>query len=75
MDADGWFEVRTVRAVRAVRAARRRSIRRMSAISVGHTAPGAERQASRLPAFQTADPAHIDLFAAGWHSGPLLPSW
>jgi hypothetical protein len=30
----------------------------------GHTAPEAERQASRLPAFQAADPAHIDLFAA-----------
>ena len=32
--------------------------------SGGHTAPEAERQASRLPAFQAADPAHIDLFAA-----------
>ena len=32
--------------------------------SGGHTAPQAERQASRLPAFQHADPAHIDLFAA-----------
>ena len=32
--------------------------------SGGHTAPDAERQASRLPAFQAADPAHIDLFAA-----------
>jgi hypothetical protein len=32
--------------------------------SGGHTAHEAERQASRLPAFQTADPAHIDLFAA-----------
>jgi len=32
--------------------------------SGGHTAPEAERQASRLPAFETADPAHIDLFAA-----------
>ncbi len=32
--------------------------------SGGHTAPEAERQASRLPAFQTADPAHVDLFAA-----------
>ena len=31
--------------------------------SGGHTAPEAERQASRLPAFQAADPAHIDLFA------------
>lgn len=32
--------------------------------SGGHTAPEAERQASRLPAFQAADPAHVDLFAA-----------
>jgi hypothetical protein len=32
--------------------------------SGGHTAPEAERQASRLPAFQGADPAHVDLFAA-----------
>jgi hypothetical protein len=32
--------------------------------SGGHTAREAERQASRLPAFQAADPAHIDLFAA-----------
>ena len=32
--------------------------------SGGHTATQAERQASRLPAFQAADPAHIDLFAA-----------
>jgi hypothetical protein len=32
--------------------------------SGGHTAPEAERQAIRLPAFQNADPAHIDLFAA-----------
>jgi hypothetical protein len=32
--------------------------------SGGHTAPEAERQASRLPAFQAANPAHIDLFAA-----------
>jgi len=32
--------------------------------SGGHTAPEAERQASRLPAFRSADPAHIDLFAA-----------
>jgi hypothetical protein len=32
--------------------------------SGGHTAPEAERQASRLPAFRAADPAHIDLFAA-----------
>jgi hypothetical protein len=32
--------------------------------SGGHTAPEAERQAGRLPAFQAADPAHIDLFAA-----------
>jgi len=32
--------------------------------SGGHTAHEAERQASRLPAFQSADPAHIDLFAA-----------
>jgi len=31
--------------------------------SGGHTAHEAERQASRLPAFQAADPAHIDLFA------------
>lgn len=30
----------------------------------GHTAPEAERQASRLPAFRAADPAHVDLFAA-----------
>jgi hypothetical protein len=30
----------------------------------GHTAHQAERQASRLSAFQAADPAHIDLFAA-----------
>ncbi|HET9897928.1 MAG TPA: hypothetical protein VFQ44_23610 [Streptosporangiaceae bacterium] len=29
--------------------------------SGGHTAPEAQRQASRLPAFQNADPAHIDL--------------
>ncbi len=32
--------------------------------SGGHTAHEAERQASRLPAFQAANPAHIDLFAA-----------
>ena len=32
--------------------------------SGGHTAPEAERQASRLSAFPAADPAHIDLFAA-----------
>ena len=32
--------------------------------SGGHTAHEAERQASRLPAFQAADPAHVDLFAA-----------
>jgi hypothetical protein len=32
--------------------------------SGGHTAREAERQASRLPAFQAANPAHIDLFAA-----------
>ena len=32
--------------------------------SGGHTATEAERQASRLAAFQAADPAHIDLFAA-----------
>ena len=32
--------------------------------SGGHTAPEAQRQASRLPAFQAADPAHVDLFAA-----------
>jgi hypothetical protein len=31
--------------------------------SGGHTVHEAERQASRLPAFQAADPAHIDLFA------------
>jgi hypothetical protein len=31
--------------------------------SGGHSAPEAERQASRLPAFRAADPAHIDLFA------------
>jgi hypothetical protein len=31
--------------------------------SGGHTAPEAERQASRLPAFLAADPAHINLFA------------
>jgi hypothetical protein len=31
--------------------------------SGGHTAYEAERQASRLPAFQAADPAHIGLFA------------
>lgn len=31
--------------------------------SGGHTALEAERQASRLPAFRAADPAHIDLFA------------
>ena len=31
--------------------------------SGGHTAPDAERQACRLPAFRTADPAHVDLFA------------
>jgi len=31
--------------------------------SGGHTAHRAERQASRLPAFRAADPAHIDLFA------------
>jgi hypothetical protein len=31
--------------------------------SGGHTAPEAEQQASRLPAFRAADPAHIDLFA------------
>jgi hypothetical protein len=30
----------------------------------GHTAPEAEQQASRLPAFRSADPAHVDLFAA-----------
>ncbi|HET9972437.1 MAG TPA: hypothetical protein VFQ68_29665 [Streptosporangiaceae bacterium] len=30
----------------------------------GHTAHEAERQASRLPAFQAADPAYVDLFAA-----------
>lgn len=33
--------------------------------SGGHTAPEAERQASRLPAFQAADPAHIDLCVPG----------
>jgi hypothetical protein len=32
--------------------------------SGGFIAPAAERQASRLPAFKEADPAHIDLFAA-----------
>jgi hypothetical protein len=32
--------------------------------SGGHTAPKAERQASRLPVFQAADSAHIDLFVA-----------
>jgi hypothetical protein len=32
--------------------------------SGGHTAHEAERQAFRLPAFQAADPAHVDLFAA-----------
>ena len=32
--------------------------------SGGHTAPQAEQQATRLPAFQAANPAHIDLFAA-----------
>jgi hypothetical protein len=32
--------------------------------SGGHSASEAEGQASRLPAFQAADPAHIDLFAA-----------
>ena len=32
--------------------------------SGGHTAHEAERQASRLSAFQAAYPAHIDLFAA-----------
>jgi hypothetical protein len=32
--------------------------------SGGHTAPQAEQQANRLPAYQTANPAHIDLFAA-----------
>lgn len=31
--------------------------------SGGHTAPEAERHASRLPAFRAADPEHIDLFA------------
>lgn len=31
--------------------------------SGGHTAHEAERQASRLPAYQAADPAHVDLFA------------
>jgi hypothetical protein len=31
--------------------------------SGGHTAHQAERQASRLPAFRAADPAHVDLFA------------
>jgi thiamine kinase-like enzyme len=39
--------------------------------SGGHTASQAEQQASRLPAFQAANPAHIDLFAAAnvrlWH--------
>lgn len=32
--------------------------------SGGHTAPEAERQAFRLPAFQAADPVRVDLFAA-----------
>jgi hypothetical protein len=32
--------------------------------SGGHTVPEAERHASRLAAFEGADPAHIDLFAA-----------
>jgi hypothetical protein len=32
--------------------------------SGGHTVSEAERQASRLPAFRSADPMHIDLFAA-----------
>jgi hypothetical protein len=32
--------------------------------SGGHSPHEAERQASRLPAFRHADPAHIDLFAA-----------
>jgi hypothetical protein len=32
--------------------------------SGGHTAPQAEQQASRLPAYQAANPAHINLFAA-----------
>ena len=32
--------------------------------SGGHTAPEAERQASRPPAFRAADPPHVDLFAA-----------
>ena len=32
--------------------------------SGGHTAPEAERQASRVSAFKGADPAHIDLFAS-----------
>jgi hypothetical protein len=32
--------------------------------SGGHTPPEAERQASRVPAFAAADPAHLDLFAA-----------
>jgi hypothetical protein len=31
--------------------------------SGGHTAHEAERQASRLPAYEAADPAHVDLFA------------
>ena len=31
--------------------------------SGGHTAPEAEQQAPRVPAFRAADPAHIDLFA------------
>jgi len=31
--------------------------------SGGHTAHEAEQQASRLPAYQAADPAHVDLFA------------
>jgi hypothetical protein len=51
--------------------------------SGGHTAREAERQASRLPAFEAADPAHIDLFAAAnvrlWaevaQSGPSAWTW
>jgi hypothetical protein len=33
-------------------------------IAAGHTAQQAQAYALRLPAFATADPAHIDLFAA-----------
>ena len=40
--------------------------------SGGHTAYGAERQASRLPAFRAADPACIDLrLPTNRHAGRL----